>query len=109
MRTTTFFSLVLVVVVETLASSSSFPDEDAHTRRSPILFQKRCFFVGDALDDEDARETRSVAAKEDAEEESEERDIWCFFFYLSLVCVCRFLYMRDDKNISQQRESCDDG
>ena len=82
MRTTTFFSLVLVVVVETLASSSSFPDEDAHTRRSPILFQKRCFFVGDALDDEDARETRSVVAKEEEteEESDEEHDISVVLF-----------------------------
>jgi len=81
-RTTTFFSLVLVVVVETLASSSSFPDEDAHTRRSPILFQKRCFFVGDALDDEDARETRSVVAKEEEteEESDEEHDISVVLF-----------------------------
>ena len=82
MRTTTFFSLVLVVVLATLASSSSFPDEDAHTRRSPILFQKRCFFVGDALDDEDARETRSVVAKEEEteEESDEEHDISVVLF-----------------------------
>jgi hypothetical protein len=99
-RTTTFFSRVLVVVA-TLASSSSFPD-DARNRSSPILFQR---FV----EDEDARETRSVAAREETEEESEGHDIGAFSF-ISLDELVRVpVSLRATIKMSQREcERCDD-
>ena len=110
MRTTTFFSRVLVVVA-TLASSSSFPDDDddddddAHTRSSPILLFQ--FFVEEDI--EDARETRSVAAREETEEESEGHDIGAFSF-ISLDELVRVpVSLRATIKMSQREcERCDD-